>query len=190
MKKTDIDYPHVASGLVIAAAFIGLMALIFSTQVQAHHHIILKPGETYSGKMVFSTGGNANLIKQKPKGLDWVLEENSPYCGVRPGDEHLGIICPAGTYDYKITAPTLPEGTICGSAELAAGNTNVTFTVGSIVDAYWRNRQGVCHCSQAALSKGQPGYLPEARYVCTNINLTNGVNSLAVPCFPSETSAC
>ena len=35
MKKTDIDYPHVASGLVIAAAFIGLMALIFSTQVRA-----------------------------------------------------------------------------------------------------------------------------------------------------------
>jgi len=33
--KDKIDYPHVASGLVIAAAFIGLMALIFSTQVRA-----------------------------------------------------------------------------------------------------------------------------------------------------------
>ena len=34
-QETKIDYPHVASGLVIAAAFIGLMALIFSTQVRA-----------------------------------------------------------------------------------------------------------------------------------------------------------
>ena len=56
--KDKIDYPHVASGLVIAAAFIGLMALIFSTQVQAQTcdrdctadgKRVVRAGQTFTG---------------------------------------------------------------------------------------------------------------------------------------------
>ena len=71
-KDTKIDYPHVASGLVIAAAFIGLMALIFSTQVQA------QSSQTY-GKCVTIPAGQENryLLGGRDEfydGLRWTFD--------------------------------------------------------------------------------------------------------------------
>ena len=88
----------------------------------------------------------------------------------------VNYLCSGGNRRYTVT---VPERSFCGSARLRATSGGaVTFHLPSIQDAYWRYKKGRCDCPSgtarkvkpegSAVWKNEAGYLPEARFVCTN----------------------
>ena len=179
-KDTKIDYPHVASGLVIAAAFIGLMALIFSTQVQAQTQTcdknctpdderIVGPGETIT-EFFHSNGIGRAIFMPESVALGWRVKRVN-LCS-QGGPAWIVCFGVSGPVAFQIIAPNKPG--IVGEIEFThSPSPDKKFITGfatarHVQDAYFRYQTGWCHPDLFSVPKSSPGHVVEAKYVCTN----------------------
>ena len=145
---------------LIALALVTIAFGLWATLVKAHHDIVqLSPGETYHGQVTLPNLQNIQL-----EGSGWRLHIDG--CGGPLG--HNNYLCAAGLRNYRITAPS--EHLKVGHLK-TGGNLRVAFLSSSIMEAYFRYKTGNCPSDyEPALTarKGEAGYTPEAKYVCTN----------------------